>query len=154
MQKPWFLQRSMPSCTFPRNLHRNAKHYVRLPRFILKTKHQSSFILPKILLKIDSECDTMSKTTKNLRGSFKTSPRRFKILLRRLQDAHKTPPSRLQAASKSFASPHGASSRLQAASKTPQDASKTAKHASTQPPRCLQETAQDVAKVLSQRHEL
>ena len=132
MQKLWFLQRSMPSCTFPRNLHRNAKHYVRLPRFILKTKHQSSFILPKILLKIDSECDTMSKTTKNLCGSSKKAPKRF-------QDALKTTPSRLQAASKSFASPHGASSRLQAASKTAQDASKTAQHASRQPPRHLQD---------------
>ena len=129
----------MPSCTFPRNLHRNAKHYVRLPRFILKTKHQSSFILPKILLKIDSECDTMSKTTKNLRGSSRTFQDASKMALRRAQTAHKTPPSRLQVASKSFAGPHGTSSRLQAASKTAQDASKTAKQASRQPPRRLQD---------------
>ena len=92
-KKPWFLQRSMPSCTFPRHLQRNAKHYVRLPRFILHTKHQSSFLLPKIFLKIDSECDTMSKTTKKNRGSSRTPPRR-------LQDASKTPSSRPQDDSK------------------------------------------------------
>ena len=123
MRKPWFLQRSMPSCTFPRNLHRNARHYVGLPRFILKTKHPSSFILPKILLKIDSECDTMSKTTKNLRETSRG----------RLQDASKMPLRRPQAAHKT------PSSRLQAASKTPQDACKTPKHASKQPPRRLQD---------------
>ena len=138
MQKPLFLQRSMPSCTFPRNLHRNAKQYVGLPRFILKTKHQSSFILPKILLRIDSECDTMSKTTKNLRGSSRTPPGRLqdgsKTRSSRPQDASKPPPSRIKIVRRStrdFKPPPSSVKDCYA--------SKTAKQDSRQPPRHLQD---------------
>ena len=150
MQKPWFLQRSMPSCTFPRNLHRNAKHYVGLPRFILKTKHQSSFMLPKILLKIDSECDTMSKTKQSLQGSSKTPPKP-------LQDASGTPSRRLQAASKPHQNRSPVHTGLQAASKQRQRLLKTPPKCQGTLPSSLQDaskTAQDVAKALSKRHEL
>ena len=100
VQKPWFLQRSMPSCKFSHNSHRHAKHYVRLPCFIFKTNQHYSFILLKILLKIDSERYTMSKPKKNLQGSSKTPPRRpqdaSRTPSRRPHDASKPPPSRIK----------------------------------------------------------
>ena len=138
----------MPSCTFPRNLHRNAKHYVGLPRFILKTKHQSSFILPKILLKIDSECDTMSKTTKNLRESSRTPPRRLqdgsKTRSSRPQDASKPPPSRIKIVRQStrgFKPPPSSvkdcSRRLQNSKTSFQAASKTPPRRPKKSPKCF-----------------
>ena len=148
MQKPVFLRRSMPSCTFPRNLHRNPKHYVRLPRFIFKSKPQSSFILPKILLKIDSECDTMSKTTKNLRGSSRTPPRRLqdgsKRRSSRPQDASKPPPSRIKIVRRSTrdfkpppSSVKGCSRRLQNSKTIFQAASKTPPRRPKKSPKCF-----------------
>ena len=141
VQKPWFLQCSVTSCKFPSHLHRNAKHHERVPRFISKTNQHYSFILLKILLRMDNACDTMSRTknksSRKLRDASKTPPG---YILGRLQNATGC----LQAAAKkdalkSFANRHEASSRLQGAPKKLQDTSKTPKHASKLPLRGLQD---------------
>ena len=79
------------------------------------------------------------RPTTNPQGSSDTPTRRLQYGFRTPSRRHKTPPSRLQDALKSFAKQHVASNRLQATPMTPQNAAQTQKYASKPPPRSLQD---------------